>query len=792
MIRNLFLTSIRSLFKHKSTFLLNLLALTIGISGCIVAYLHISFESSYDQFHSNESRIFRVVTGDVPNQNGWVKVSTPIPPKLKADLPEVESFARLTKYSYNEKIAVEYNKTVFNEENFFLADPALFSIFDIETVKGRIDDDPAESSVFISQEMANKYFQREDPVGKLLKVDGKIDLQVAAVFADLPYNSHFDLDFVVPFKNLPIAKPGTSLTGNWGQFNYFAYILLQDGADPTATESKMKEIVAEYGENESMQFERLAFQALADIHFQPNRGNLKASYNPKYLMIYSAVALAILLISFINFINLSVASSTRRIKEVGVRKVLGASRSQLVSQFVAESIITASIAAGLGLILSDLAMPGINGIVQSNMVLDLADPLLISGIVGLILTIALFSGLYIALYILSFNPVNAVKGAIKIGNRGKRFKESLMTIQFTVSCILILASVFIYRQLNFLKDHDIGLNQEGIVTMQLYDQKSQDEVPFLIPELEKIAGVQKVSASKFTPGLANWHQTVSWEGQTEDVSWNLISVDENFIETFGIELTEGDMDEIKELSGSQKYTYIVNEAALKSAGWESGFGKVISPFGRNGNAAIAGVASDFNYKSLHIEVEPCILIITNTDKYSQVSLRFNTQDPLGLLADVEATFAEVMPETPFEYAFADDQFNRLYRVENQTSQLIGLLTTIAIVLALLGVYALLSFTIKERTKEIAIRKVLGIKMKGTLYLLSGNYIKLLVIGNLIGIPITWYIMDLWLQNFSYQISLGFITFLGVAVSTFLLILVVVGFKVVQIENINPTEALHYE
>ncbi|MEP1097466.1 MAG: FtsX-like permease family protein [Cyclobacteriaceae bacterium] len=796
MLRNLFLTSFRSLFKNKSTFLLNMLALTIGISGCIMAYLHISFESSYDRFHSNESRIFRVVTGDVANQNGWVKVSTPIPPKLKADLPEVESYARLTKFSYNEKIAVEYNKTVFNEENFFLADPALFSMFDFETVLGRIPEVPAANSVFISNEMASKYFQREDPIGKLLKVDGKIDFQVTGVFAKLPSNSHFDIDFVVPFENLPTAKPGSSLTSGWGMFNYFAYVLLEEGADPIISEGKMKEITAEYGDDQSMQFEELALQALKDIHFQPNRGNLKPSYQPKYLTIYSAVALAILIISFINFINLSVASSTRRIKEVGVRKVMGASKTQLVAQFVSESIITTTVASILALLFTDIALPAINSIIQSNMVLSLANPLLIVGIVTLIATIALFSGLYIALYILSFNPVNAVKGVFKIGNKGRRFKESLMIVQFSVSCILILASIFMYRQLTFLKDKDIGLDRQGIVTMQLYDQESQGKIDLLIPELEKVAGIQKVSGSRFTPGVANWRHSMLLEGftdeQAEEISWNLISVDKNFVETFGIELVEGDLEDIKELSTGQKYTYIVNQAAVMEADWETGLGKSISPFGRQGYAPIAGVVKDFNYKSLHIAVEPCVLVMSDEDKYSQVSIKYSSQDPLGLLGDVETKFAEVMPNTPFEYAFTDDQFNSLYKVENQTSQLIGLLTAIAIVLALLGVYALLSFTIKERTKEIAIRKVLGIKMKGTLYLLSGNYIKLLVIGNLIGIPITWYIMGLWLQNFSYQISLGFVTFLGVAISTFLLILVVVGFKVAQIENINPTDALHYE
>ncbi len=796
MLRNLFLTSLRSLIKNKSTFLLNMLALTIGITGCIMAYLHIDYETSYDKYHPNSSSIYRVVTGDVANQNGWVKVAAPIPPKLKAEIPEVIDFARLTKFSYNDKIAVEYDKNVFNEENFFLADPSIFPMFNIKTVKGRIDENPAANFAFLSEDMAQKYFQTEDPIGKVIKVDGKFDFQVAGIFENIPTNSHFDIDFIVPFENLPAAKPGASITSGWGMFNYFAYILMEEGTDPIIAEEKMKAITADYGNNQSMKFDELAFQALTDIYFQPTDGNLKASYDPKYLLIYSSVAAAILLISFINFVNLSVASSTRRIKEVGVRKVLGASRQQLVAQFVTESIITTAIASVLAIILADLALPGINNIIQSDMVLTILDPVLISGIVVLILSIALFSGLYIALYILSFNPVNAVKGVIKIGNKGKRFKESLMIVQFAVSCILILSSVFIYRQLAFLKSHDIGIDQQGIITLQLFDQASQNKVGLLIPELEKVAGVKNVTGSRFTPGDANWNHSMLLEGftpeESKEIGWNLIMADKNFVETFGIQLKEGNLDEIKALTSGQKYTYIVNEAAIREAGWGKGLGKTISPYGRNGMLPIAGVTENFNYKSLHTAVEPVVLVIRENEKYSMVSIKYDAQDPLAFLSELETKFSEVMPSTPFEYAFVDDQFKRLYKVENQTSQLIGLLTTIAIILALLGVYALLSFSIKERTKEIAIRKVLGIKMKGTLYLLSGNYIRLLIIGNVIGIPITWYIMNGWLQNFSYQISLGFVTFIGVAIATFLLILIVVGFKVVQIENINPTDALHYE
>ncbi len=278
----------------------------------------------------------------------------------------------------------------------------------------------------------------------------------------------------------------------------------------------------------------------------------------------------------------------------------------------------------------------------------------------------------------------------------------------------------------------------------------------------------------------------------EEVSWNLIIADKHFIETYGIELSEGDIENIKAISEGARDTYVINEAALASTGWEQGLGKVISAFGKDRKSPIAGVVKDFNYKSLHNAVEPCVLVISNDRNYSQVSIKFSTDDVFSMVSDIEGIFNNVLPQTPFEYSFADDAFDRLYKVEQQTSQLVGLLTGIAVLLAMLGVYSLLSYTIKERTKEIAIRKVLGIKMQETMYILSRDYLRMLIIGNVIGIPVTWYLMAGWLQNFSYQITLSFVTFAAVALATFLIIVIVAGLKVFQIEKINPAEALHYE
>lgn len=790
MLKNIILTSIRSLMKSKTTFLLNVLALAIGISACTVAYLHIDYELSFDQFNHNKSRIFRVVTGNLARGNGWVKVSAPIGPKIQAELPEVESYARLDKFSYNTKVAVEYEQEVFNEANVYLADPTLFSMFDFEIIAGTASTNPAPNTVLISEEVAAKY--GEGLIGKKITIDGRMDFNIAGVFKKLPSNSHFDLDVVVPFENLEAAKPGTSLSGNWGQFNYFTYLMMREGADPRKAGLKLSEILVEFGDNQSMKFENLRLQALLDIHFQANRGNLKPAYNTRYLQIYSGIALAVLVISFINFINLNIAGSMKRIKEVGVRKVLGASRPQLIVQFISESTITAVLSSIIALLLTFMVLPYINNIIGSAMELNLADPMMISGMVLLILSIALFSGAYISMFILSFNPIQAVKGVVKVGNKGKRFKEALLTTQFAVSCVLILCSLFIYRQLNFMRNQDIGLNQKGIITLQLYDQESQKIASVLGDALKTVAGIEHISASNFTPGAPNWHQRVSWDDQMEEVSWNLIIADKYFIETFDIQLSEGDIKNIKAISDGARDTYVINQAALKSTNWDQGLGKVISAFGKDRKSPIAGVVKDFNYKSLHNAVEPCVLVISNDRNYSQVSIKFSSEDVFSMVSEIEEVYASVLPQTPFEYAFADDQFDQLYKVEQRTSQLVGLLTSIAVLLAMMGVYSLLSYTIRERTKEIAIRKVLGIKMRETMYLLSSDYLRLLVIGNIIGIPTTWFLMDGWLQNFSYQITLGFISFAGVALATFLIILIVAGLKVFQIERINPSDALHYE
>ncbi|MEO9484082.1 MAG: ABC transporter permease [Ekhidna sp.] len=792
MFKNTFLTSFRALWNSKSTFFLNILGLSIGICACILAYLHVDYELSYDTHYSRKSQLHRVVVGNMETGEGWVKVSAPVPPMLKKDIPEIEAFARLTEYSYNKKVAVNYGDVVFNEPQVFLADPAIFEMMDIEFIQGGVSSEVPKKSMFISETIANKLFKDVNPIGEVLTVNGDADYTIKGVFKPLPVNSHLEMDYIVPFSNLEDVLAYTSLTSNWGQFNYFAYVQLTPSANFFEVVNKIKSTVVEFGDDQEMRFEELTLQPIEDIHFQASDGNVKASYDTRYLFIYVSIALAIFIISVINFLNLSIASSTKRIKEVGIRKVMGASRKQIVGQFVVEGLILSTVSILFGIMLSESALPFINNLVGSQSSLDLTDPLLMSMLVGLVFFIAFIAGLYITFFVISFHPITALKGAIKMGSKGNGFKNGLLIAQFVMSSVLIISSVLIYKQLNYLQTTELGLDEEQVLTIELFDEKSRTKMKALASELEQIPGVISTGASRFTPGSPNWNQTVSWPGQKENVNWHIIEVGPGFLETYGVSLAAGDIQAVNAQIETASYVYLVNEAAVESAQFEEPLGQVIAAHGSQSNAPIQGVVKDFHYQSLHSYIEPMVMRVLDDSRHNMLSLKLSSNDYTRLLNDIKEAHAEVLGNVPFEYAFADDQFEELYKVEEQTTQLIGLLTGVAVMLAILGMYALLSFAVKERTKEIAIRKVLGIRLYGTLFLLSSKYLKLLMVSNVVGLAVTWYLIDQWLANFSYHIPLNIFNMALISLSTFMIVIGVVCSKAFQTERINPTDALRNE
>lgn len=791
MFRNYFKTSVRNLIKQKFYFLLNTLGLSIGIAACLLCYLHLSYEISYDEHLPHKAETFRLVTGDVNSGEGWVRVSAPMPVKLQEQIPEVISYTRLTNITRDPKVTVGYENVLFSESKFYLADPSIIDMFGVNLLRGQSKQVLSDiNSVIVSESTAQKYFRDENPVGKTLRVDDRIDFVITGVFEDIPFNSHYDFDFLISFENLERALPNTSLTSNWGQFNYLAYLQLAKGASPSDVQAKIQSAEINIGTNRNFDLSSINIQPVGDIHFVANPGNMKPSYNFNYIYTYAAIAFAILFISFINFVNLTIANSSKRLKEVGVREVVGASKVQLVLQFVIETFLVALTAALVALAFCQfLFIPAINDLLSSRIALKLTDPLLLGVIGGLLLFISLSAGGYIAYFIISSKPVNILKGSATSGQKGRLFKNVLLGIQLSISTILILSSLFIYQQLNYLSSKDIGFSKDQVVSVSLSNKTAQEKGALLAASFEQIAGVRSVSGSDFTPGGANWNNNVWWEGQLEDVSFYIITVDPKFITTMEMELIEGNLQTIESSNATQ---IVLNQAAVDYIGWDNALGKPFSPFGKGRTWNIDGVVKNYNFRSLHHQVEPCVLVIRSEKDYSQLAVKVEEGNVAPTLAEMEEAFKAILPDMQFEYSFMDEGFARLYESEQRTSKIVAALTFIAILLASLGLYALLTFTLREKTRELAIRKVLGVKTKQVLWLLTRNYLIVFTIASAIAIPVTNYMINTWLDNFGYRIDLNLGTFFITIGSILALISGIAAIKTFQSGRINPTVALRHD
>lgn len=792
MLKNYLLTAYRSLLKNKWVTLISILGMAIGMATGLLSYLHIQYEMGFDHFHAKSDRIYRIVTGNVDNGEGWVGISAPIPPKLKSDIPEIEDFARLTKLRRNGKVVIHYDNQYFNEANFFLADAAFFSIFDFPMIEGDAKNVFGKpNGIVISKTEADKLFGDKNPIGEIVEINGEHQYEVTGIMEDIPANSHLDIDYVVSFDNLETLLPGTSLSSNWGQYNYYAYALLRPNAAEATVERKMQTIKVPL-KNNTHSFENLNLQPLTDIHFVHNRGNMKPSYNSRYLYIYGAAALGLILISLINFINLKTAGSSKRVKEVGVRKTIGASRQQLMGQFVAEAgllcFVAMAIAVGL---MQFLLLPYINNLFSANMSFDFFHPLNIGVGVLFAVIVSAIAGGYIGFFVTSFSPVKALKSQIKTGSgRNVNIRDILLGVQFLVSIILIGSSLIISKQMNHVSNMNLGLNPDQVVNIPLYVKVEPEKRDLLKNELRQIPNVNEVSLNSFNPGGVNWNQTVWWEGQEEDESMFIISVDPSFFETVNLKLLEGNSELIKK-NINDRYTYVLNESAKKHIGWEQAAGKMMAAFGDDSRRAVSGVIEDFHYQSLHNEVKPCLLVVGDLNP-SQLYLKVSSSNVQQTLEAAQQKLATILPSLPFEYEFLDSEFAQLYQTEMQAREIISFYTFICILLAVFGLYGLLTFEINERTKEIAIRKILGATGYQIGSLLSKNFIRTVLITGAIGIPIAWWLMRQWLANFNYRIGVDLGTILLPVILLGGIIVVTVTLKVIGSKRQDPVEELRYE
>ncbi len=770
---------------------LNVLGLAIGIASCVICYLHINFELSYDQFHTKKDRIFRLVTGDIQQDDYWVKMAAPIPPVIKEQFPEVEEYVRIANLSWDPKDIVQYGQKAFNEDHFLLVDPSFFTIFDYDLVSGSAESVLSDVySVVITASNAKRLFGEENPIGKVILVDGEYDFEITGVIEDPPFNSHFEYDYLISFENLERLY-GEGASQSWGGFNYFAYLLLKENVNPALLEEKIKEINLEVRSGRTVSFGSLVLQSLKDIHFQSNRGNQKPAYDIRYLYIFLAIALAVLIIASINFINLTTARSEKRIKEVGLRKTVGANRAQLIQQFISESLIITFVAMLIANFLLLLLLPSINRILENEIVIDYSNPCFLVVLFGITVIIGIISGGYIAFYVTAFKPYTVLKGVIKVNRKDISLRKILLIFQFSISTLLIISSLVIIKQLNFIKATDLGLERENVINISVYGKAVSDKITLFKEEVKKSPHVLFASASSFIPGSANFHQSVYYEGQLDPLSMYVIPVDKDFIETMGIQLIEGDLDRLRNIPDSST-VYVLNESALRTIGWDKADGKWFNVFFQGEMPPVAGVVKNFNFRSLHHEMAPLVLAITSRFSHDQISIRIAPGNLNETISFLENKFREIMPGIPFEYHFLDDRFDQLYTAETKAGKIISFLTIISIAIALFGIYSLGAFAVQERTKEIAIRKVFGIPGKRLLLLLTQNFLLLMFIGNIVAWPFAWWIMKNWLQNFNYKTNLNPWVFLFATVLSLITVFIVTGVKAIQATKVNPAVSLKYE
>jgi len=790
MFKNYLKTALRNLIKNKVYSLITVSGLVIGMTCFIIISLFIRYELSYDSFHRKAGRIYRL--GQFEEGKPFSGAPASLGPAFVRDFKEVVDCVRISETSYNVlKINIRYGQKSFYESRFFMADPSIFNVFTFPLLKGdpgTVLSDP--NSVVITEAMAKKYFGNEEPLGKTLIYDNRFSFTVSGVAEEVPLNSHFHFDFLVSFENLGRFLGDSYLT-NWSASNFVTYFLLEENASHEVLLQKAVSNAKKYPLRETY-FKRLFLEPLREIHLAANRKDFEPAFDKKYIYLIGSAGLIILFIACINFINLSTARSAKRAKEVSLRKVVGAKRSQLVKQFLSESLLMSLIALTGALILSVIVLHWVNSLAGSKIEFSYFSIDLIIILTVTFLIVGIASGSYPALIVSAFQPATVLKGAGRAGKNSPFMRKLLVVLQFTMSVILIIGTLIMRDQIEYLKNKELGWNRKHVFNIQIYEEEVRRNYEVLKSEFLKLPGVTGTSASVFRPNKLRFRHGARWEGKRgNETTWVwVLYVDHDFIKTFDIDIIDG-RDFSRDISTDEKGPYILNEAAVKKIGRESPLGKKFTAFGDEGIGPIIGVVRDFHFRSLHHGIEPILLYI-NPERFEFLSVRINSVNLSETLDNIENIWEEVLPGKPFNYYFIGEDYDNLYRSETVMSRVIGCFTMLSIFIACLGLLGLAAFMAEQRTKEIGIRKVLGASVSSVILMLSKQYLKWVVIANLIAWPLAYFIVDSWLQNFTYRISVSIWTFFLSGILSMVITFLTVSYQLARAAKTNPVETLQYE
>ena len=792
MIRNYLISFLRFLKRHKAYSVNNILGLSIGMAAAVLVFLWILDELSFDSFHENYENIYRIVT-TMDNPKGDIHITAtaaPLAPALEESLPDILETARFTPYF--SQMLVAHGENEFYEKDVAFADREFFRLFTHPFLYGSAQNPfPEINSAVITSECAQKYFGKENPLGKTLKLtallNDETDITVSGVIENVPANSHLHFSVLINFEM--IEQFGYQR--HWENLSHHAYALLSETADQAALKTQIDTLTGEYYNHGTYEFH---LQALPDVHLRSSfdsdvYGHSEPTY--QYIRIFILIAVFILLISVINYINLSTARSTTRAREVSIRKVFGASRRQLIWQYMGESFLLCLLSYLIAMLLVEAVLPSFNTFTGKEVSVDYSDARFSVGIIAIFLLTAIGSGSYPALLLSSFVPARTLSGEIKAGPLS--FRRILVILQFSISILLIICTGVVYRQLAFIQNRNLGIHTDQTIYLPIVGSMD-DELPRLKEALNKYPGVKGVTNSESLPTYSlSGTYGFSWEGkEAEDKLYlNINKVDQDYIPTLGIEIAEGRNFDLKRPSDS--VNFILNETAILKMNMEDPIGKGFTFWGMQGE--IIGVVKDYNFGSLHKEIEPILLYITNPDfdkAYGYILIKLEGSNISKTLNDIERSWNEVCPAIPFDYNFLDEEYAKLYVTESRLRSLFALFAALSIFLSCLGLYGLSSFLAEKRTKEIGIRKAMGASSGQILSLFSWDAVKWVLFSNLIAWPIAWLYMNRWMKDFAYQAGVSVWIFFLSALLVLLISVITLSFQAQKVSRINPAVTLKLE
>lgn len=801
MVKNYLLIALRNLRKRKGYAFINIFGLAVGIAASLLILQYVTHELSYDTFHEDADQIYRVRYDFFRGGERVFKSATAFPkvgPAMKADFPEVEEYARL--YLRYGGAVIRHEDLSFKEDNLFQADPTFLTMFDYPLVQGDRTTALLEpNTAVVEVETARKYFGDDDPMGKRIRLGNNEEYTITGII-ESPENSHLKFTFLMSYSTL-VQQWGDGFETAWGWYDFYTYLRLAPGTDIEAFEAKFPDFVVRHSGNEESR-ERTIFelQALTDIHLYSDliqEARVNGDGNAVYFLLI--IAFFILLIAWVNYVNLSTARAVERAQEIGVRKVMGAEKGQLIRQFILESAWLNVIAAGMAIGLLYLSMPLFNQLSGEALTLDLlSDVRFWLALIGLFCVGAFLSGLYPAFVLSAYQPVVVLKGKFAQAKQGLVLRKALVIGQFVASVGLIAGTIIVYQQLSFMRGQDLGIDIEQTVVVEgpgviASDSLYSNQFGSFKQEVLQHASVHNVAASTEIPGnLIYWTRSANKIGADREsrITMYQVGIDYDFLDGFGHEMLAG-RGYAREFSADNG-SVVLNERALEVLDLgdpNDALGERIRIGGDT--LAVIGVVENFHQEGLQKAYDQ-IAFVLRPNARSYYSIKVNTENVSEALAHINEQYAVFFPENPFNFYFMDAFFDRQYRNEQQFGQVFGFFAILAILVACLGLFGLSSFTAAQRTKEIGIRKVLGSTVPNILLLLSRDYLKLVVIASAIAIPIVWWLIEQWLAGFAFRIGITPLPFLIAAVLTLLIALVTVSYQTIKAALANPVDALRYE